>query len=161
MTRARRSFSSIWPIAIAVAMLVCATACERTSASPAEVDTAHDICTSCHMIVSDVRFAAQIVAPNEEPRFFDDFGCLTTYLTKTTLSESATVYVADHRTRAWVPARQAIYSRLETTAAPMGSHIVAHASPSSRDADPEARAMTAVTFEDVFAAARLPRGAHD
>ncbi len=32
------------------------------------------------MAVSSARFASQIVAPGEEPRFFDDLGCLAAYL---------------------------------------------------------------------------------
>ncbi len=110
-----------------------------------------------HMVVSDQRFASELVAPYEEPRFFDDMGCLAHYLAASTVPARAQVYVADHRTKAWVPARQAIYTQVEALTAPMGSHIIAHESTASRDADPAAAAGVRVELEAVFAG-RLPAG---
>jgi copper chaperone NosL len=105
------------------------------------------------MVVSDSRVASQLVAPYEEPRFFDDLGCLRTYLTNAkTLPRGATVYVADHRTRAWVRWDQAVFTRVETLSGAMGSHVVAHVSAASRDADAEAAHGAPVDARDVFPA---------
>jgi copper chaperone NosL len=109
------------------------------------------------MVVSDARFAAQLVAPSEEPRFFDDIGCLHDHLgTPEGKPTGAVAYVADHRTRAWVPAGRAVYTRVPGLATPMGSHLVAHADPASRDADPDARGGTPVTATEVFGPAGPP-----
>jgi copper chaperone NosL len=92
------------------------------------------------MAVSSPAFAAQIVAPGEEPLFFDDLGCLVTYLGQhTSVDARAVAYVADHRTRAWVPAAGATITRVDGLGTPMGSQLIAHASPASRDTDPAAR----------------------
>jgi copper chaperone NosL len=110
------------------------------------------------MAVSDPRVAAQVVAPGEEPDFYDDIGCLARDLAKRTLSPDAVVFVADHRTGEWVGAGGAVYVRVPGLATPMGSGIVAHASAASRDGDAAARAGQSLTLQDVFGPAGLPGG---
>ena len=91
------------------------------------------------MAVSSAAFASQLVAPGELPRFFDDLGCLADYLKAGKAPAGATAFVADHRTRAWVRADRAVYTRVPGLETPMGSHAIAHADAASRDADPDAR----------------------
>jgi copper chaperone NosL len=139
----------------AVALL--ALACAQAPPPPAALDTRNEQCSSCRMAVSDARFAAQIVAPAEEPRFFDDVGCLRDYLRATTARPAmAMAYVADHRSKAWVPAARAIYTRVPSLETPMGSHVVAHADAASRDQDPEARGGVPMAPADVFGPGGLP-----
>lgn len=145
-------------MAIVVAVAVPAAACGATVPAPATLDTAHDACTYCRMIVSDRRFASQIVAPLEEPKFFDDLGCLANHLkTSGTLPARTIVYVADHATLEWVPARDAIFTRVDTLTAPMGSHVIAHASGATRRTDPAAATGTPVEQRELFPAG-LPGG---
>jgi copper chaperone NosL len=133
------------------AAVVAGAACGSSAPAPAVLDSGHDACAHCRMIVSDRRFASQIAAPLEEPKFFDDLGCLANYLKSAgRLDPRTVVYVADHSTLAWVPARAALFTRVETLTAPMGSHLVAHASAAARDADPAARAGTPVSLSDAF-----------
>jgi copper chaperone NosL len=139
------------PGAAALACQLAALACASGPPGPASLDTRHEACRGCRMAVSDARFAAQLVAPGEEPRFFDDLGCLRGYLAGAgPLPEGARAYVADHRTRAWIPAASAAYTRVEGLDTPMGSHLIAHADAASRDADPAARGGTAVAAADVL-----------
>ena len=70
----------------------------------------------------------------------------------------AVVFVADHRTKAWVPADRAVYTRVDTLSAPMGSHIVAHETAASRDADAEAAHGAPMAIADVFPGVQLPGG---
>jgi copper chaperone NosL len=80
------------------------------------------------------------VAPGEDPIFFDDIGCLADYLRQHSAQPArATIYVADHRTSEWAAATAAVFTRVAGLDTPMASHLIAHASPSSRDADPAAR----------------------
>jgi copper chaperone NosL len=140
-----------------VAVVALGAACGATTPQPATLDPTHEQCRQCRMVVSDSRFASQIVAPYEEPRFFDDLGCLSNYLRDARdVPRGAVVYVADHRTREWVRATQAVYTRVDGLSAPMGSHIVAHASVVSRDADSAAAHGTALEIGDVFKGVRLP-----
>lgn len=102
------------------------------------------------MTVSDLRFAAQIVAPNEEPRFFDDVGCLRDYLKAHPERSAATrVFVADFRSRNWIPAEQATYQE-SSIATPMGSGLLAFADArAAADATPT-RTGALLTADDVF-----------
>ncbi len=111
------------------------------------LDTRNDACAWCRMIVSDQKTAAQIVAPGEDPLFFDDLACLRQYRADHhPLSNKASVYVADHRTGEWVRAGNAVYTRTRLQTA-MSSGVIAHASPTSREQDADARDGEPVTLE--------------
>jgi copper chaperone NosL len=126
---------------------------------PAELDTSSEQCRFCRMAVSDPRTAAQIVSPSEEPLFFDDIGCLRDYLGREpALPPGAVAYVADHRTKAWVGAAKALYTRNPSFDTPMGSHLLAHADAASRDADPDAREGTPLSPAEVFGPSGPPSG---
>lgn len=122
---------------ILAALILAAASCSQ-AVVPASLDTVNDACATCRMVVSDPRTASQIVAPLEEPRFFDDLGCLAGYLSTRTLPAGAVVFVADHRTGAWVRTEDAVFTRLPSDAGAMGSRLVAHASAESRRLDPDA-----------------------
>lgn len=141
------------PLALALA------ACARGPARPATLDTRNDACAHCRMAVSDPRFAAQLAAPGEEPRFFDDLGCLRDWLAKgPALPRGAVAFVADHRTRQWVRAAGALYTHQPPLETPMSSHLLAHADAASRDADPAAAGGKALDAREVFGPAGPPDG---
>jgi copper chaperone NosL len=111
------------------------------------------------MAVSDARFAAQLMAPGEEPLFFDDLGCLRDHLAANPRPPRGTVaFVADHRTREWVRASKATFTRREDVATPMSSHLLAHASAASRDADPVAAGGVPVGLAELFGPEGPPDG---
>ena len=142
--------------ALAAASLL--AACSSGSPAPAVLDPKNDACGWCRMAISDPRSAGQIVAPAEEPKFFDDIGCLAHYVAGTKpLPPGAVVYVADHRTKAWVNADVAVFTAVPSLATPMESHLIAHADAASRDADPDAKGGTPRTAAEVFVAS-LPNG---
>lgn len=146
------------PLVLTVLALV--SACSTGPPPPAPLDTQNEMCAFCRMAVSEARFAAQLVAPAETPLFFDDIGCLAGYLSKhPALPGRAMAYVADHRTGAWVPAADAVYTKRAEIQTPMGSHIVAHASSASRDDDPAAKGGEAVPLTTLFGPAGPPTGA--
>lgn len=121
-----------------------------SSTGPATLDTGNDQCGTCRMVVSAVATASQVVAPGQEPRFFDDLGCLDQFLATTPAASDARVFVADHRTGEWVPVGSAVFTKVAGIAGAMGSPFVAHASAASRTAD---RGIAGV---DVPAAVALP-----
>jgi copper chaperone NosL len=123
--------------------------------APVPLDRKRDACAYCRMIVSDAHMAIQIAAPLQEPRVFDDFGCFANYLRTASIPGNGVVYVTDHRTGEWVRAGRAVYSRVDTFSAPMGSHVMAHASESSRVADPSAAPGTVIDVSEVMP---VPRG---
>jgi len=127
-------------------------ACGGGAPGPAALDTRHDACAWCRMTVSQPRFAAQLVAPGEEPRFFDDLGCLADHLRSSrTVPRGAVAYLADHRTGAWVDAATSVIVRCPALATPMASGLVAFADAASRAAD-----VAASGCGDVAAVVLLP-----
>jgi copper chaperone NosL len=111
------------------------------------------------MVVSDLRFAAQLVAPSEEPRFFDDIGCLASFLKGGGAPARGQIaYVADHRTKLWIRAASALYTKAPNLQTPMNSFLIAHADAASREADPDAKGGTPMTVERVFGPNGVPDG---
>lgn len=143
-------------LASATAALL-AFACFGGPQRPATLDTRTDLCAYCRMPVSNQRYAAQIVVPGEDPRFFDDIGCLSNFIQRNTApARSTTAYVADHRTGEWVSAATAIYTMVPALETPMSSHLIAHGSAASRSADIVAASGTIVPPSQLF-----PLGAPD
>lgn len=143
-----------------VALLVASAAlgCAVAPLEPAALDTRNEQCAACRMAVSDARFASQLVAPGELPRFFDDLGCLATFLKAGRTPSGAAAFVADHRTKAWVRADRAVYARVPGLATPMGSQLVAHGDAASRAQDPEAAGGAPVAAAELFGPAGAPIG---
>jgi copper chaperone NosL len=142
-------------LALALILAIAAPGCGPSGdPPPAALDTSSETCRSCRMPVSDPRLAAQLVAPGEEPAFFDDIGCLRDFLGRsanaTAKAPGTIAYVADHRTASWQRAARAVYSRCPSLETPMGSHLMAHADAASRDADAASAGCRAVSAEEVF-----------
>lgn len=142
------------PLTCGLALAACTSGPPR----PAPLDTRSEACGSCRMAVSDARFAAQIVAPGELPRFFDDVGCLATFVKAGRAPAGATAFVADHASREWVRADAAVYTQVPGLATPMGSHVIAHRDAATRDADPSAGGGTPVSPGQLFGAGGPPAG---
>ena len=143
-------------LSLLVVLLV--AACAGREPEPAALDTRNEQCASCRMAVSNARFAAQLVAPGEIPRFFDDVGCLGDFVRAGRVPAGALGYAADHRTKVWVRASRAVYTRVPGLETPMGSHVIAHADSGSRDQDPDARGGSPVTVAELFGPAGAPGG---
>jgi copper chaperone NosL len=155
MSRSARGVSAL------VLLGALAAACGGGAPEPAPLDTRNEQCASCRMVVSDARFASQLVAPGELPRFFDDLGCLADYLKAGKAPAGAVAFVADHRTKAWVRADRAVFTRVPGLATPMGSHVIAHADAASKGGDPDARAGTPVAATELFGPTGLRVGGAD
>ena len=135
-------------------------ACSSGPTGPAPLDTRNESCAHCRMRVSDARFAAQLVAPREEPLFFDDLGCLRDWLRNhPERPRGGVAFAADHRTKEWVRAESATYTEVPGLETPMASHLVAHRDPASRDADPAAAGGRPVSPTALFGPAGPPGGA--
>jgi copper chaperone NosL len=135
----------------AIAAILCWTAAACGSGAPSPAAAQGGVpCSRCAMVVVDWKLAAQLVARGEEPRFFDDIGCLAAFLAAHPAVPGARAFVADHRSGEWVDADLAVYSRDEAIATPMGSHIVAHATEGAAASDPSLRSAVRLSASDVF-----------
>jgi copper chaperone NosL len=156
--------AGVFPLAVLLLPAGLALGCGGGPVRPAAIDRANDQCSSCRMIVSDARFAAQVAAPGEEPRFFDDLRCLRDGLRSgPPLARGAVIFVTDFRTGAWVPAASAVFARLPAVDTPMASHWVAWADEASRRADPGGAQAETVPAEEILGTGgdtrRAPAGA--
>lgn len=144
---------------VALSLTLSVTACQRGPPGPAALDPRNDACALCRMAMSDRRFASQLVAPREEPRFFDDLSCLRDWLREhPDRPPGAVAYVTDHRTGEWVRAAGAAYARVPGLATPMGSQLVAHRDTASRDADPAVAGAVRVAPGEIFGLTGPPDG---
>jgi copper chaperone NosL len=109
---------------VATFALLFLLACSAEEVRHADPDAATS-CAGCRMTVSDLRFAGQLVASGEEPRFFDDIGCMRKYLSKNREQAAWTAFVSDYRSRKWIAADAAHFWKCEAIETPMSSHIVA------------------------------------
>ena len=137
--------------------------CDRAQLSgPPTLRLGRDECAACGMIIDEERCSSALLVERNglrEHLAFDDIGCIAHYLAAAaSLPRGAVVYVADHRTKAWVRADRATYTRVPGLATPMGSHIVAHESAASRDQDVDLRDGMPVGMEELFGAAAPGRG---
>ena len=114
--------------------LALAAASCGSGTAPAEVTPGSDACAHCRMVIVSLATAAQIVNSGDEPLRFDELGCLRDHLVSNPLPPGAVVYVADHRTREWTDAHQAVFTRTAVHT-PMATGLIAHGSLASRDAD--------------------------
>ena len=134
--------------------------CRGGAPSPVPIDTRNDTCAWCRMTISDTRFAAQLLAPSEEPHLFDDIGCLRDYLADPAVVQNpeAAAFVVDHRTRAWVPAARAVYRQAPAETTPMASGLAAWTDDASCTADPAASTWLRRSATDIFGPAGPPGG---
>src|SRR5262249_21348331 len=106
------------------------------------------VCGHCAMLVSDPRYAAQVLLKNGERVYFDDVGCMAAWETEHAGTYTAD-WVHDHDGAAWLKASTAQYRHGAQT--PMDWGYTAHA-PTVGDG---------VTWDGVRAHLRLQTGGHD
>jgi copper chaperone NosL len=87
----------------------------NTSLRPVEMSPGKFQCGECGMVINDLSFAAQVVAPNGKTWFFDDNGCMAAWLSARSFQESAIIWVNSLDTGGWIDGRRAFYSQTDNT----------------------------------------------
>lgn len=147
------------PLITLLTPMLALAGCGSGPLPPAMLDARGDACASCRMAVSSAGVVAQLVAPGEDPRFFDDIGCLASFLNDHPEQPAGAIaYVADHRTRTWVRADAALYTRVPDLETPMGSHLVAHVDGQSRQSEALTARGSVAAHAEVFGARVPPPG---
>ena len=99
--------------------------CESTRADrPPHIRYGEETCASCHMLISEERFAAAARTASGETRLFDEIGCLLQQRQQLD-AEGARIWVHDYESGAWLEAAQAVFVRSRELPTPMGHGIVA------------------------------------
>jgi len=122
-----------------VLLAVVGAACAGGPPAPVAIDVVNDTCAHCRMVISTRNTAAQLLAPGEEPRLFDDLGCLQSSLEGTPPPAGTAIFVADHLTSGWLRLEDAVLTEVPGLQTPMGSGLVAHRTVEERDRDPSTR----------------------
>ncbi|HXE71320.1 MAG TPA: nitrous oxide reductase accessory protein NosL [Candidatus Nitrosotenuis sp.] len=148
------------PGSLALAALVllflggCASA--PRDAGPPELRLGHDVCARCGMAIDEARFAAALVG-QEEPRLFDDIGCLLESLREQPPPSPTRLWVHDFASGEWVEAGAAYYVLGVRVATPMGYALVAFAHREGALALALEKGGKVCNFEEVSARFRGPQ----
>lgn len=78
-------------------------------------------CAQCGMLLSDPRFACEVRPSSGETLFFDDPGCLLSYLRAHPQSASPAIYLRRFDAPGWLPLRSAAF--MEVPDSPMGYRL--------------------------------------
>jgi copper chaperone NosL len=98
------------------------------------------------MLISSDATGGQIVSPHDDPRFYDDIGCLAADAAR--LSGDARVYVRT-ASGTWADAVTAAYARPAGSRTPMGSGLIAFETTAAAQA--AAPGAPVLTWDDVVA----------
>lgn len=106
-------------IRLLLALVLLSAACDDPTRA-AEPVWDKQPCVHCHMLISDPRYAAQLVTQRNERLHFDDPGCLAAYM-QAHSAEVARAWV--HVDDAWVRVEDARFRRSDSS--PMGYGLLA------------------------------------
>jgi copper chaperone NosL len=98
------------------------------------------------MLISSLDHAAQAVAPGEEPRFYDDRGCLAT--DAASLPAGSRLFVQLDGGAGWIDAAEAFFAFPADARTPMGYGVTAF--PTESDAARADRDGRALRWADVL-----------
>ena len=71
--------------------------------------------SECGMIIDDLAFASQVIAPDGKTWFFHDHGGMVAWLKTKSFQEDAVIWVHDLSSGEWIDGRKAWYSRTDLT----------------------------------------------
>jgi len=115
------------------------TACrDKIDTGPQAIHYGEDSCGRCGMIISDKRFAAELIDQKGEAVKFDDVGCMAEHLkgAEKAGTKPLAVYVADFGTGEWIDAGKAFYLLNPELKSPMGYNIAAFGDAEAMNASP-------------------------
>ncbi len=72
-------------------------------------------CGECGMLINNLNFASQVVAPDGKTWFFDDHGCMAVWLSARPFKDEAIIWVKDLPSGEWIDGKLAWYSRDDQT----------------------------------------------
>jgi len=111
---------------------------DKIDTGPQVIHYGEDSCERCRMIISDKRFAAELIDQKGEALKFDDVGCMADYM-KGSEKEGAkplAMYVTDFGTGEWIDAGKAFYLLNPELKSPMGYNIAAFGSAGAMKGSP-------------------------
>ena len=71
--------------------------------------------SDCGMVIEDITYASQVIAPNGKTWFFHDHGGMVHWLENKEFKKQAVIWSMTKDTKRWIDARKAWYSRADDT----------------------------------------------
>ncbi|HSJ05080.1 MAG TPA: nitrous oxide reductase accessory protein NosL [Longimicrobiales bacterium] len=129
------------------------------AAGPDPVHWGVEECARCRMVISDERFAGQVVDRRGNTYAFDAIECMAAFLNDGTVADADvhSVWIADGRD-GWVAAGDATFIHSPNIRSPMGGGLVAHADAGTARRLQEEVGGDVLTWQDVLA--RLAESGH-
>ena len=88
----------------------------NTAFKPLPIKINHTNDTQCAMLIKSNRNAAEVIAPDGRTWFFDDPGCMMTWLKSREWANKAVLWVHTLDTKRWIDAHKAWYGVKDVTA---------------------------------------------
>lgn len=108
------------------ALALASAACSTKVTGPPEIVVDQTACSHCGMFVSELVYAAAYQAPGNNPRVFDDIGCMLDALRHETASP-IDVWLQDAGGAGWLAADAAIFVASAGMRTPMSGGVLAYA----------------------------------
>ena len=122
-----RSFSKLVFLFAILLMYGCGDGRQEGDAQNIHWD--RDMCERCKMVVSERKYAAEIIDPKTNKAYkFDDIGCAVLWLEEEHIpwADKAIIWVTDASTGEWLNARKALYT--DDSITPMAYGVAAFSS---------------------------------
>ena len=71
--------------------------------------------SDCGMVIDDITYASQVIAPNGNTWFFHDHGGMVNWIKNKSFKDTAHIWVMAKDTSKWIDGRKAWYSRTDQT----------------------------------------------
>lgn len=82
---------------------------------PIEIVLKHFQDSDCGMVITDLTYASQVVAPDGKTWFFHDHGGMARWLELRKFKDEAVIWVYAKDTKKWIDGKKALYSRDDIT----------------------------------------------
>lgn len=106
---------------VALCMLI--TACSQ---EPVKIHYGSEECAHCRMMITDDRFAAQIITKKEKAIKFDAVECLAAYQAENEKDQEGAVYWFSNYENSgdWIKFENAVFIKSEVVKSPMGASLL-------------------------------------
>ena len=121
------------PGAVIVVLAVLLSGCGARTVGPPAIVADRIACSHCGMFVSDLQYAAAYQAHGNDPRVFDDIGCMLDAVRSETASP-VTVWLQDAAGAGWIDADHATFVAAAQLKTPMSGGLLAYADPAAAEA---------------------------
>jgi len=103
--------------------------------------------SDCGMVIEDLEYVSQVIAPDGKTWFFHDHGNFVDWLKDKSFKDDAVIWVMSRDTKEWINAREAFYSQTDTT--PMGYGFGAYKNKSDNMVDYETMSLRVLRGETI------------